>query len=432
MKCRNWQVMRRTPRRDNWPRGKFPGVISLWWSILKKNVLLFLPTVPLAILLQGSGPSAVAAEGDTFTPYVFASMTHDSNLLRLNGAATTSSTADTLRQAGAGLNADWKISRQQILLTAAVNENRFDRFSALNYRGRDLHGTWNWRFAEHFSGDIGYSNNLAIGSFAYQQALVSNLRVQERSFVDGFWSFHPNWQVGVGASRNKLSYPDVTQRFLNREENVWETVAQYLSSTDNKVGIKLRETNGTYPNQPVDFVNMLDSGYLQREVLAFIDWKDGAHNELQGQAGTVQRRHEHFSARDYSDINARGTYSWLASSEVTVNVSGWREIWAYDDLATSYSRNRGLALEPRWMPYSTLTISARFQHEQADFLGDPGILPFMTTRRDTIVTRNFAITYEPAPRYSFKMSIGDDKRDSNESIFSYYSRIASVSATLQL
>lgn len=397
---------------------------------MEPNVPCVLLSIPLVILLQGI---SLSASGDTFNPYVFASMTHDSNLLRLdNATASSTNTSDTIRQAGAGMNVDWKVARQQILLTAAVNDNRFNRYSMLNYHGRDLRGLWNWQLADHLSGGLGYTNNLALGSFAYQQAPVSNLRIQERSFFDGLWSFHPSWQVGAGASKSKLTFPDITQRILDRDDDVWETSLQYLSSANNKVGIKLRETNGHYPNQAVDFVNMLDSGYQQREVLATIDWNDSGHNRLQGQAGTVKLKHDHFSSRDFNDINARGTYSWFPTGTIRLNVSAWHEVAGYDDLTTSYSRNLGISLEPRWMPYSTITVSGRIQREHRDFLGNPGILVLATNRQDTAVRRDLAVSYQPAPRYTFSVSVGDDKRESNQPQFGFYSKMVSLGATLQM
>lgn len=392
----------------------------------------FLLSILLAIFLQGISLSATAATGDRFSPYVFASMTHDSNLLRLDQSASTSNTSDFVHQAGVGMNVDWKVSRQQILLTAAINDNRFDRYSMLNYQGRDLKGRWNWQLDDHISGDLGYTDNLMIGSFANQQSLVSNQRIQERSFFDGLWSFHPNWQVGIGASKYKLSYPDLIQRIWNREDDVWETTLQYLSSAAGKVGIKLRETNSHYPNRAVDFIRMLDNGFQQREILATLDWNNSGHSLFQGQAGTVQRKHDHFSRRDYNGFNARGTYSWIPTAKARLNATAWHEITAYDDLNTSYSLNRGISLEPSWMPTSTITVSGKIQREQRYFLGDPGILVLTTKRKDTSVTRELAVSYQPTPSYSFNVSVGNDKRDSNQPQLSFNSETVSISATFQM
>jgi exopolysaccharide biosynthesis operon protein EpsL len=391
---------------------------------------VFLPSILLAILLQGISLSAIAASGDTFSPYVFASMTHDSNLLRLS--ASSSSTADFVRQMGVGMNVDWKVARQHILLTAAINDNRLDRYSMLNYQGRDLQGRWNWQLDNHISGDLGCTYNLTIGSFANEQALVSNLISRERCFYDGQWLFHPSWQAGIGASKSKLSFQNIIQRVLNSENDVWETTLQYLSSANTKVGVKLRETNGHYPNQPLDFVSMIDNGYHQREILATADWNYSGHSLLHGQAGQVQRQDDHFSIRDYNGITARGTYTWLPTNKVRLGVSAWREISAWDDLTTSYSLNRGMGLEPSWTPTSTITVSGKIKHEIRDFLGDPGILVLTTNRKDTSDTRELSASYQPTRSYSFNVSVGDDKRDSNLPLFSFRSETVSISATFQM
>lgn len=393
---------------------------------------VFLLSIFLAILLQGISLSAIAASGDTFSPYVFATMTHDSNLLRLDKSASSTNTADSIRQMGVGMNVDWKVARQQILLTAAINDTRFDRYSMLNYRGRDLQGRWNWQLDNHISGDFGCTDNLTIGSFENQQVLVSNQRTQERCFYDGQWLFHPSWQVGIGASKSKISFSDIIQRILNSENDVWETTLQYLSSASTKVGVKLRETNGHYPNQAVDFISMLDNGYHQREILATADWNYSGHSMLHGQAGQVQRKNDHFSIRDYNGITARGTYTWLPTDKVRLGVSAWREITAYDDLTTSYSLNRGMSLEPSWMPTSKITVSGKIQHEKRDFLGDPGILVLTTNRKDTSDTRVLSVSYQPTRSYSFSVSVGDDNRDSNLPLLSFRSETVSISATFQM
>jgi exopolysaccharide biosynthesis operon protein EpsL len=406
--------------------------VTLIKTILNQMLRVFFLSILLAILFQGVSLSAIAASGDTFSPYVFASMTHDSNLLRLSPSASNTSTADFMRQMGVGMNVDWKVARQQILLMAAINDSRFDRYSMLNYRGRDLQGHWKWQLDNHLSGNLGCTDNLTIGSFENQQVLVSNQRTQQRCFYDGRWLFHPSWQVGIGASKSKLSFSDIIQRTWNREDDVWETTLQYLSSATGKVGVKLRETNGHYPNQPVDFFSMLDNGYHLREILATVDWNYSGHSLLQGQAGTVQRKHDHFSSRDYHGINARGTYTWLPTVTVRLGVSALREITAYDDLTTSYSLNRGISLEPSWTATSNITVSGKIQHETHDFLGNPGILVLATTRKDTYDTRNLTVSYQPAQSFSFNVSVGDDKRDSNQPLFSFNSETVSIGATFQM
>jgi exopolysaccharide biosynthesis operon protein EpsL len=399
---------------------------------LNQLLRVFLLTILSGILIQGISLTAFAATGDTFTPYVFATMTHDSNLLCLSPSAITTNPADFIRQTGAGMDVDWKVARQEILLTAAINENRFDRYSVLNYQGRDLKARWNWQWADHLRGDAGYINNVTLGSFANQQTLVGNQRLLQRSFFDGLWSFHPSWQAGIGVSRNIYSFADIQQSYLNSDTDVWETTLQYLSSTTSKIGLKLRETNGYYPNQAIDYVTMVDNGYQQREILATLDWNDGGHNLFKGQAGSVQRNDDHFSVRDYNGFNARGTYTWLPTGKVRLDISAWHEISAYEDLTTSYSLNRGISLMPSWTPVATITVSGNIQRVSSDFLGDPGIVVITTNRKDTTDTRQLSVNYQPAPSYSFNASVGSIIRNSNQPQFSFDSYTISIGATFQM
>jgi len=385
----------------------------------------------LLTILQGTSLSAMAAPRETFSPFVSASVTHDSNLLRRDKSA--GNTADSIRQVVAGMNGDWEVARQHIVLAAAINDNRFNRYDTLSYQGRDLQARWNWQLGNHLSGDLGYTNKLSIDSFAYQQSLisnglVSNLRTEERRFFDGNWLFHPSWQVGMGASKSKLSYPEISQRPLNREDDAWETTLQYLNSASNKVGVKLRVTKGNYPDHAVNF----DNGYHQREVLATADWNYSEHSRLQGQAGKVQRKHDYLSGRDYSDITARGTYSWLPTAKVRLNTSAWREVTAYDDLTASYNLNRGMSLESIWAPTSKITVSARIQHEKHAFLGDPGLLVPATNRKDTSDMRKLTVSYYPAQSYSFNVSVSEDKQDSNLPQFSFDSETLFISIIFQM
>lgn len=391
---------------------------------------LLLPIL-LAIPLQGISLAAVAAPGDTFSPFVSATMTHDSNLLRLANAAGAG-TDDTIRQMAAGMNVDWKIARQHVLLTAVVNDNRFNRYSTLNYQGRDLQASWNWQLGNHVSGDLGYTNNLTMGSFADQRGLVRNQRTQQRQFFDGRWLFHPSWQVGIGASTGRLTYADAALSASNREDDALETTLHYLSSTSSKIGIKLRTTNGNYPNQPINYAGMVDNGYRQSEALATADWNFSGHSLLHGQAGAVQRKHDHFSSRDYNEFNARASYAWLPTAKVRLDASAWREVWAYDDLTSSYSLNRGLSLEPSWAPTSKITVSGRVQREKRDFLGNPGVLVLSASRVDTYDARKLTVSYRPTRNCHLNASLGDEKRNSNQSQYNFNSEMISINAIFQM
>ena len=84
------------------------------------------------------------------------------------------------------------------------------------------------------------------------------------------------------------------------------------------------------------------------------------------------------------------------------------------------------------MPSSTITVSGSIQRERRDFLNPAIFLPGTPARLDTAVIRQIAVTYQPAPSYDFKVSVSDDRRDSDQALLSYYSRMVSIIATFRM
>ncbi|MES1980883.1 MAG: XrtB/PEP-CTERM-associated polysaccharide biosynthesis outer membrane protein EpsL [Pseudomonadota bacterium] len=399
---------------------------------LNRKLLNCLPSILLLICFQGVSLSAMAAIENTFSPFVAGAKTYDSNLLRLDYSAGAANASDYVRRTVVGVNTDWKIARQHILLNASVNENYYDRYSMLNYQGRDLKAGWNWQLGNRLSGDLGYTNKVTIGSFDYQQSLLSNLYTQTQYFWDGLWLFHPSWQVGMGVSKNNISYSDINQQSQNREDDLWEATLQYLSSTTSKIGIKQRETKGNYPNLAINSPALLDNGYHQHEMLGTIDWMYSGSSQLHGQGGVVQRRHDHFSSRDYNTLTARGDYTWLPSATVSVNASAWREIAPYDDVTSSYSVSRGVSVASVWMATSKITASARWQHDRRRFLGDPGIQQLTAARVDSYDTFRLGIGYHPSRTINFNLTVGEDTRVSNQRLAGFTSKMISIFAIFKM
>jgi exopolysaccharide biosynthesis operon protein EpsL len=400
---------------------------------LSRKLLDFLLSMLPLIWLSGVSLPAMAATENRLSPFVSTSISRDSNLLRLDDSARAGINAsDNIRQTVAGIHADWKIARQNVLLAAVFNDNRYARYSMLDYRGRDLQGSWNWQVGNQVSGRLGYINKVTIADFDYQQSLVSNLYTLERYFWDGLWLFHPSWRVGMGVSRNTISYADINQRRQNRADDVWETTLQYLSTTTSKLGIKHRETTSTHPNLAVNFASMLDNQYHQREILATVDWIYSGHSQLRGQAGMVQRRHDHFSSRNYEGVTARGTYTWLPSATIRAEAAAWREIAAYDDATSSYSVNRGVSLESSWAATPKITFNGKFQRDTRKFLGDPGIVELSAARVDSYTTLRAGVSYQPTRNINLNLSAAREKRFSNQPGADFESKMASINVIFKM
>ena len=94
-----------------------------------------------AVALIGSLLSTPALS-DTLQPYVSAGIAHDDNLLRLpdEQARLNNRGGDTYRSVIGGLNLERPIGRQVFSGIAEFTSVKFDRYSQLDYSGKNLKG----------------------------------------------------------------------------------------------------------------------------------------------------------------------------------------------------------------------------------------------------------------------------------------------------
>jgi exopolysaccharide biosynthesis operon protein EpsL len=385
--------------------------------IISNIVLVLMP----AIL---SAPSPLwAAPEDTVQAYASTSITNDDNLLRLSKDADIQavtgqpSAADTIKQGTVGVKVDWKQDRQEVILDASLNESRFTRFTLLNYQASNIQSRWNWQLGNSLSGDIGYNRNTTLGSFAELQSLVNNLNTLQNEFIDSAWQVRPDWRLNGAISH--ATYSVTSYSFYGNESMNYTVGAYFTPSGGNEIGIKDNRQVQKYPVlQPVDSPGTLvDNGFTQDQLLATVNWLYSGHIRLNGQAGMVNRSQNQLTERNFSGNTMRGTLTWLASGKSQVDLTAWNEIDPYDDLTTSYTQSKGISLGPTWNPTGKLVVSARLQHLNRYFLGDPLLILYpwllIPVRHDTVNTANLSVNYQPVRNVNISTSIQIEHRNSN-------------------
>ena len=103
-----------------------------------KTRAVFLVGNLFALLMALSPFSVSYAALDKFDPYAYARVRYDSNLFRRD----SNEEDETIGYLGAGVNADWKLSRQHLLLDAVVARAKYDSNDQLDHTMIDATGTW--------------------------------------------------------------------------------------------------------------------------------------------------------------------------------------------------------------------------------------------------------------------------------------------------
>lgn len=401
------------------------------------RLAIAIPKAPLLLMaaILSSPPPLWASPGDTVQAYVSTTITHDNNLLRLRSTDSLGQpSADTIKQGTLGVKVDWKQGRQEVLLDAAVSESRFSRFTSLNYRGTNLQSRWNWQLGNSLGGEIGYSRNTSLGSFSEQQGLANNLNTQHNKFAGGEWQVQPG--LRLSGTLTHATYSVAGNPVYGNESTSCAVGADFTPSSGNTAGIRGTRQVQSYPALETFSGVPVDNGFTQDQLLATVNWLYSGHVRVNGQTGVVSRTHNQVPERDFSGTTMRGALTWLASGKSQLGLTAWNEINGYDNLTTSFTRSKGVSLEPTWSPSGKLNVSAQLQHSKRDFLGNPLLKLFpgllAPVRQDTVNSTRLSVSYQPARTISLSASIQDERRRSNQPEFDYDDRTIGLRMSLRL
>jgi len=161
-----------------------------------------------AILLIGGFTPATSANalwGDRLELFVAEAVTHDDNVFRISSQSDPAavlgspSKGDTYRTTSFGFNLDVPVSRQRFLGGLTLNNTNSTAFTVLNFDGHDGRAVWQWQIGNELSGQLGYTETLALASLANIQSGVQSSTPQslkaQRTFFNAGYRVTPRWEL---------------------------------------------------------------------------------------------------------------------------------------------------------------------------------------------------------------------------------------------
>lgn len=388
--------------------------------------------------------SAVTKLDHTFTPYVGSSHIYDSNLLRApddnNLERNTDGTVvddqkrikdSFIHQIRAGLNVDWRYSRQQFIVKGEVNQNWFTAFSQLDYLGHDVLAQWNWVAGSRLKGEIGYKHNEALSSFAQLggrlDQILKNLQTGQEYFANAEYEILPSIYLKAGFLRNEWNFGEDRQN-SNQTQNIGEFRVQYRNLSKTMVGFRAVITDGQYPNRPANDAS--DNAFFRTSYHLDGEWKYSDKLRVGGSVGYVQQDYQHVSILNFSDVVARFDLNWIPSEKTTLAFSAWREVdQAFTQNAT-FVLSTGVRVTPSWIPTQKIRFEMPLSFENQDYLGD---VPNATGTRqsDEVVDLGLNLIYAPWLNTEFALNVKHEERSSNIGERSYEAQSVGISAKVE-
>lgn len=359
-------------------------------------------------------------DGDKWDFSVSGGLSHDSNLFRLSDETDTAATlgtsqrSDTIRRLGAGVHGDVPISRQNLNLDIEVNDYTFDRFGFLDYTGHDASLDWDWKAGKLWDGNLGVGHRRYLSSFATLQDRVQDLIDETHGSVSARRAIHPRWRATASLDAYDYEHSAESRSALENQVVAGTLGVQYLTPSNNQLGVELSVSEANYPNREVSESTLVDNEYQEYELSGTADWNLTDASKINGRLGYTTREHNEISERDYSGATYELNYRWTPLAKTTFLLSGYRDLRSYADVSANYILTDGFSAGAAWAPTFRTVLQAEYIDEQWNFGGDPGTaIAGDPTREDQVRGARISAGYMPLDSTRLTISYEHGLRTSN-------------------
>ncbi len=334
------------------------------------RILLFYPfrsTFFTAILLGGPAfPSVAFAEGWTegmksLHPYASAAMTYDTNLLRVSGISELpfgTKKSDSYSTLAAGFDSDFKISRQDFLFDGEVYRINYQRFDEFNHTGGAAHALWKWARGDLWAGELGYTFNRTMASFANQTIPKNEIRTENMVHGEAGRWLTDKLRLNVGGGLQTTNFSE--DETLDRERHIGGVEIEYLTHSGNFLGFETKGSTGTFKNDAI-------RDYRELHVGPTAKWQLTGKTSLRAKAGYTRRDHDNVSQEDYAGFIGRLSADWKASPGFKIDASLWREISSLGDQINNYALIHGIRIEPTLQIASKTSLRLFTDYQDHDY-----------------------------------------------------------------
>lgn len=408
---------------------------------ISKRVYLRAGGVFCSLLCLGTSLDAWADAEDPLNFLVGVTYRQDDNLFRLapNVAPLPvlgkDTKADKVRISYFGLRLDKTYSQQRFKLDTTLTNYRYQTYGRLNFDARDISGKWLWHLTQKLSGTLSADRQQTQSNFADTRNFASSgTRTTENRRFDADWWLAGSWHLvgGVAEYRQRNSQAFVAEDSYRYRSG--ETGVRYVSEALNSLTLLRRQGQGKYEDRTLNAPLLLDTGFDQDETEVRFNWQLTGKSNLTARVTDLDRKHQHFAARDFSGRAGKVDYTWTPSGQVQLALSAGRDISSWQTTGVtnygnaSYYVSDSLAFAPTWQLSAHTTLRGRYERIQRDYLGstNPGLL----ARQDQMRTAMIGVDWAPTRAFSLSASVQRDTRDSNDATMLYRAKAATVTAQL--
>ena len=390
----------------------------------------FLGSASLVAVALISATPALALWDDKVTPFVEEKSTHDDNVFRVSKNAD--SVSDTYSTTSLGLNFDVPVSRQRFQGGYTWNTTRFNRLTDLDFDGHDARATWLWQIGNDLSGQLGYTENLALAPFAYTQSTTPDPLKTRVAFLNEAYLITPSWRFQAGAGLFEQMNGDPAFEFNDLKISSGDVGLSYVTPANTSIGLSERVEEGRYPNR--DFAagtSPLDDSYRQYTRGIVADWTVTGVSHVAARVSRVSRRYPNTPESDFDGTTAVVEYDWKLTGKLSLTGIIRRDISPFQDIQSSFVLVKGVTVRPTLNLTEKIDVSGILDYGIWYYLGDPGLVTGGTQGRvDRVGLGAAVLSYKPLRRITLQVGAQREGRTSNIPNADYLANVAYVVARI--
>jgi exopolysaccharide biosynthesis operon protein EpsL len=395
------------------------------------------PALLLTFACMTISPSHADPE-DSLNFAVGTTVRHEDNLFRLPsgsappnpGGGKSSSKSDLLSTAYVGIRIDKPYSLQRFQLDVTATQYNYRDNNYLNFAAVDYRGAWLWAASPQVTGVLSADKTSELTSYAnLQNTTIRNKRTTENERFLADWLISGGWHLTGGVYRLRSIGENAGSTAIGDfDQKTGELGAKYVSANNNSIAAVHRESRGDYVGRSLDAVNLLDTGYKQRENELRSILQVSGSSLLDMRLGLIDRKFENFSQRNYSGTVGALSYRWTPTGKLRFSLTGGRDLVAYQESSDSYYASNYVSLTPEWLITDKTTARLKLDIAQNNFRG--AVVPVTTMRDDQIRSTQIGLNWRPTRTINIDGYLTHEQRSSNLSVFDYRANIAGVAASL--
>ncbi len=426
---------------------------SRWLTLTALMALLL--TVQQATAQQrtiAQQTAAAIAAGDTFRVTAGSNLQFDSNVFRLSpsidplalvGQPTRS---DRIIISTATLNFNKLYSLQRFEGHASIVDNRYNNFNFLDFTAFNYGGAWRWNLTPYLYGNLSGSHEQGLNNFANMTGFLNSnqrvLRTSDNLNFDAVYEIDGAWRIIGGISQSTVKnsrafLQDTSFRMSSAEGGI-----RYAFPSGSSLTYKFRTGLGKFLGREFSADSLFDNRFTEMEHDIRLIWPVTGKTSINARVGHLERKHPHFSQRDFSGLignfdfnwditgNTRLTASWartLGIFQTALNNAGL--LSNFQPFSSSYMAIDRFSLEPVWQISANTALRLRYDYSMMDFLGAVSAIP-SGNRSDIMHSGVITLDWQPVNAFFLSASLQHDRRTSNFTGYDFNRSAASVNARI--